>query len=94
MIRLKFFDGVLHQSIQMQPSGQWKDYYPVPCEFTAGIPHPKERSLEEKFKDYLINVEPPPLSATTPIPFYIYPKDLERLEEIARKHFKKLYTVS
>ena len=49
MIRLKFIDAVLYQSIQITPGGQWSDYHQVPSETSL-----KEKQLSEKFRDYMI----------------------------------------
>lgn len=48
MISLKFIDGVLHQSIQMTPGGQWTDYNPVPSEKTP-------ETLEQKLYKAFVN---------------------------------------
>lgn len=45
MINLKFIDGVLHQSIQMQPGGPWTDYNPVPSEGISQVNSEKKEQM-------------------------------------------------
>lgn len=72
MISLKFLDGVLHQSIQMTPGGQWTDYHPVLSETSI-----KVKSLEEKFD-----------MAFAKNDIYRTKQVLKDLVEIAEEHFK------
>ncbi len=73
MISLKFLDGVLHQSIQKQPGGQWTDYHPVPSEKTI-----KPQSLEEKFDMAFMKNN-----------IYRSKAILKELVEVAEQHFAK-----
>ena len=73
MISLKFLDGVLHQSIQMQPGGEWTDYHPVPSENT-----PKVTTLQDKFDRAFVKNN-----------IYRSREVLKDLVEIAEQHFTK-----
>lgn len=53
-MKLKFINGVLCQSEQMNPGGPWTDYYPVPSEVDTDairFTKPAKKSLAEELRD-------------------------------------------
>ena len=81
MIKLKFIDRVLHQSIRFS-DGKWTDYHPVPSEkYYCGcsVPcKPKEKTLVEKFMDLHLQDRVFP---------NLYEREAKELARIATEHF-------